>query len=317
MKFTYEFIKENIRIYQETKKQLPIISDFENGDVTYNAMRNVGLDKFAEFFNFQRDVNKQGFSLIQALTYKELKEIIITKTQNERFKTLLKNKSLKSFKKLIEEDSQTFDRLINGRWLRKPGYNNRGRRSWGRRSNLCVEGFDTAFIPLLNWIISNEIDTCENSQNDIYKKFSSQDKYVSRLKWYTGVQLSMELVPQKEIEVTHKLISSLVDFIDGSNIDFRKLNSDFIIDTLQNKIRKLITVPDGTIIRSKCDTDSSYGQNRLIEGKDYIVEGSSISAGFLRVAVTDESGLKNWYDYRLFEDLSTQRDLLLTQLGII
>jgi hypothetical protein len=55
MKFTYEFIKENLRIYNLAKEQLPIISQFESGEISYNAMRSVGLDKFADFFQFFKE----------------------------------------------------------------------------------------------------------------------------------------------------------------------------------------------------------------------------------------------------------------------
>lgn len=317
MKFSYEFIKENQRIYELAKQQLPIITNFERGDVSHTVMRNIGLEKFVDFFNFMTELNKHGFTPIQAISYKELKQILIDKTQNVRFKTWLKNKTNKSFKKLIEEDSQTFDRLLNGRWISKPGYNMRGRKIWGRRANNVTEGFDVAFIPLLNWIISNDIDTCDKLDNDIYKNFKLQDKYANRIKWYTDVQLSIENVPQREIEITQKLTSSLIDFIDSSNMDFRKLNYDFIIDTMQNKIRRLMEVPRGTVVRSKVDVKSSYNQNRLTERKEYTVEASTINSGFIRVLVVDDSGNRNWYDYRQFEDKSIERDLILSQLGII
>lgn len=317
MKFSYDKIKENLRIYNEAKERLPIISDFETGKVSINIMRNVGLDKFADFYQFQKNIQDKNFTFIQALNYQEIKEIIINQTSSERFKTLIKNKSLKSFKKLIEEDSQTFDRLLNGRWLTKPGYSNRGRRLYGRRSNECVEGFDKAFIPLLNWIISNDIDVCENKKVDIFKSFIEQDKYTSRIKWYTGIHLSLDNVPLKEIEITHNLLKSLIDFVEGSKIDFRKLNSDFIIESFQNKVKNLMIPENGTFIRSKFDFKSSAGSDRLTSGKDYIIESSNIQSGFLRVLIIDDSGYRNWYDYREFEDKSIERDLLLNQLGII
>jgi hypothetical protein len=316
MKFTYEFIKENLRIYQEAKESLPTISDYENGLVSFQVMKNIGLDKFAEFYNFQKNLSDNDFSTIQAINFKELKQILIEKTKSERFKTWLKNKTVNSFKRIIEEDSQTFDRLLNGRWISKPGYTYRGRKIWGRRSNEVIDGFDTSFIPLLNWIISNDIDTCEKSECDIYKKFTQQDKYLIRIKYYSEVCLSLDLVPKVEIEVTRNLLNSLVGYIESSNIDFRKLNSDFITDTLQNKIRSLMTIYSGVKIRSKVDLKTNYGTDRLTKGKDYVVESSSISSGFLRVLIVDDSGLRNWYDYKEFEDKSIERDLILNQLGI-
>jgi len=315
MKFTYDSIKENLRIYSEAKKQLPIITEYENGSVSHSVMRNLGLEKFAEFHQFLKHNQSLGFDLIKALTYKELKDILIENTKSQRFKVWLKNRTSKYFTKLIQDDSQTFDRLINGRWIIKPGYTNRGRRSWGRRSNEFIEAFDVAFVPLINWIITNDINTCENYQSDIYKKFTQQDKFFKKINWYLSVELNLDSVPTKEIEITHNLLTSLVDFVEDTKIDFRKLNSDLIIDSLQTKIRKLMSVDIGTSIRSIEDFNSIQNSPRLIKGKNYIVENSSISNGFLRVMISDESGYKNWYDYRQFEDKSIDRDLLLSQLG--
>lgn len=321
MKFTYEFLKENLRIYKEAKSGLPIITQYENGEISLQSMQKIGLDSFASFYQFLNDLEKKEFNAQMALNYSELKEILINNTKNERFKTWLKNRSQKQFKKIIEcsspSDVSTFDRLLNGRWVTKPGWTNRGRKSYGRRSNQCCEGLDFAFIPLLNWIISNGIEITDVSSSDVFTSFKDQPKYKSRLKWYTGVHLDMNSIPKKEIEITHNLLESVLDFIGDKKIDFRKLNCDFIVDTFQNKLRGLMTIPIGTFIRSKADVASNYNIKLLTESKDYKVENSMISSGFLRVLVLDDSGFRNWYDYANFEDKSMERDLLLSQLGII
>ena len=77
-----------------------------------------------------------------------------------------------------------------------------------------------------------------------------------------------------------------------------------------------MTIYSGVKIRSKVDLKTNYGTDRLTKGKDYVVESSSISSGFLRVLIVDDSGLRNWYDYKEFEDKSIERDLILNQLGI-
>lgn len=317
MNFSYQFIKENLRIYQEAKSIFPIITQYELGEISYNSMQKIGLEKFALFYQFINDVKKSGFELQKALTYSELKEILINNTKNERFRIWLKNRNQKQFKKLIEEDPQTFDRLLNGRWLSKPGYTYRGRRVYGRRSVELCEGFDTAFIPLLNWIISNGINVSELNGQDVFKSFSLQSNYQSRLKWYLGVELFIDSIPKKEIDITHNLLESVLNFIGDKKIDFRKLNCDFIIDTFQNKLRTLMSIPAGVSIKSRSDLKSTYGTNLLLSSKDYIVENSSINNGFLRVLIIDETGYRNWYDYTNFEDKSIERDLLLSQLGII
>lgn len=316
MKFTYDFIKENLRIYNEAKSLLPIISQYENDEVSYNAMRSLKLELFADFYNFLKSERSNGFELIQAISFKELKEVIINKTKSDRFKTLIKNISQKSFTKLLTEDAEKFDRYLNGRWISKPGYNSRGRRTYGKRSNESIEGLNFGFTPLINWIISNEIETIENDSKT-FQSFSSQDVYSHKLKWYKYSILKIDTLPMKEIGVTSNLLNSLVNFIQESEIDFRKLNSDFIVETIQNKVRKLMNVPTGTTIVSLVDLKNDYGRQVLTKGKNYTVINSTINYGFIKVYIQDDVSIGSYYDYKLFEDISLQRDMLLQQLGIL
>jgi hypothetical protein len=309
MKFSYEFIKENLRIYNLAKEQLPIISQFENGEITYNAMRSLGLDKFAEFHQFSKDKD-----IIRAISYKELKEIFVEETTDIRFKTYLKNRTQKQFIKLLTEDGQIFDRLLNGRWLTKPSYGYKLRR--GRRSNQKIEAFYKHFDKLINFIISNDIDTYKTTDSLIYSSFESQSFFAQQIKWYTGVILDISVAPEKEIKVTTELMGSLIDFIVDSKLDFRKLNSDFIIETMQSKIRNLMSIPNGTKIKAVQDIVKN-GHQYLTKDKFYTVDSSMISSGFVKVLVTDDSSIRNYYEYKYFEDVSVQRDLLLSQLGII
>jgi hypothetical protein len=111
-------------------------------------------------------------------------------------------------------------------------------------------------------------------------------------------------------------MKSLADFIQDSEIDFRKLNSDFIIEIISKKIKKFMEVPTGTVLN--CTQEVKYGtQLELTEGKSYHVITSNIQHGFVRVCVLNDRGVSNYYDYSKFEDVSLQRDLLLSQLGII
>lgn len=316
MKFTYDFIKENLRIYNEAKSLLPIISQYENEEVSYNAMRSLKLELFADFYNFLKSERSNGFELIQAISFKELKEVIINKTKSERFKTLIRNMSQKTFTKLLTEDAEKFDRYLNGRWISKPGYNSRGRRTYGKRSNESIEGLNFGFTPLINWVISNEIETIENDTKT-FQSFSSQDVYSHKIKWYKYSILKIDTLPMKEIGVTSNLLNSLVNFIQESEIDFRKLNSDFIVETIQNKVRKLMNVPTGTTIVSLVDLKNDYGRQVLTKGKNYTVINSTINYGFIKVYIQDDVSIGSYYDYKLFEDISLQRDMLLQQLGIL
>lgn len=172
------------------------------------------------------------------------------------------------------------------------------------------------FTPLINWIISNEIETIENDSKT-FQSFSSQDVYSHKLKWYKYSILKIDTLPMKEIGVTSNLLNSLVNFIQESEIDFRKLNSDFIVETIQNKVRKLMNVPTGTTIVSLVDLKNDYGRQVLTKGKNYTVINSTINYGFIKVYIQDDVSIGSYYDYKLFEDISLQRDMLLQQLGIL
>jgi hypothetical protein len=295
MKFTYDFIKENLKIYEEAKAKLPIITEFELGSVTYNAMRSIGLGEFAEFYNF-----KSVHSIINAISWRELKPILIECTNNVRFKTWLKNRTEVKFRQMLNNVDE-FDRLLNGRWITKPNYNRRGRRSSER-----VEGLDFAFVPLINWVISNDIEICD---------LSGQHLLLNKIKWYKGVILNLDTVALREVEITTNMMSSLVDSISSSNIDFRKLNIDFIIDSLSNNIRSLMKVPLGTKLKSLIDLERS-GVSYLTKDNYYTVDSSTISNGFIRVFITDNTGFRSYYDYKHFEDMQIHRDILLRQMGL-
>ena len=181
MKFTYDFIKENIRIYNEAKSILPIISEFERGEVSLNSMRLMKLGNFADFYNFIKSNQELGFNLIGALSYRELKLILSEKSNTERYKTYFKNRPEKQFRSLIEEDYEKFDKLLNGSWKTKPTYNKRG-----KRANNSASVLNTAFVPIMNWIISNDINTCDK-QSYLHYRFDNQPIYQTNIKWYNQV----------------------------------------------------------------------------------------------------------------------------------
>ena len=78
-----------------------------------------------------------------------------------------------------------------------------------------------------------------------------------------------------------------------------------------------MSVDSGTTLTSLVDLKSDYGHVVLTKGKNYVVESSNINYGFMRVSVLDDHGRVNYYEYKLFEDVSLQRELLLSSLGII
>ena len=313
MKFTYDFIKENLRIYNQAKEMLPVISQYEQGLISQNSMRSLGLELFSQFYEFTKSQKNMGFELIQAISYKELKEVIAKNTTVDRFKTYITRRTQPQFKKLISEDSETFDRLLNGRWISKPTYRRRG-----RRSNEVVSGLKS-FVPLINWIISNDIQTCDLEANH-FQSFKNQTVYQYQLRWYTGIHLDVEKLPKREIDITFNLLNSFVDFLTETQTDFRKLNCDFIVENISSKLKSLMKIPTGTTIKSLVDLNNTNAYtgpySELTKDKTYTVEDSSITGGYIRVWISNDRGVRTYYNYSLFEDVSVHRDLLLQQLGI-
>ena len=295
MKYTYESIKENLKIYDEAKSKLSIVTDFENDTVSLSAMRSIGLGGFAEFWQL-----KKADNLIKALTWKELKPILVEATKNTRFKTWLKNRTEKRFCEMLNNEEE-FDRLLNGRWVTKPDYRRRG-----RRATAHIEGFHTGFISLLNYIISNDIEVCD---------LAKQTVLLNKLKFYQNIQLDIESIPQREVDITTDMMRSVIDSITSKGVDFRKLNIDFLVDTISQNLRSLMHVPQGTRLKSIVDYERN-GIKYLTKGEYYTVDQSLISGGFVKVWIIDDSGFRSYYEYKYFEDMQIHRDLLLKQMGL-
>lgn len=315
MKWTNEFIVRNLDIYQQAKDLIPTISQYERGEITSTSMRFLGLKQFSDFFDFQKSQSNLGWSLTHTPSYRELKTLIANNTKNERFKSQILNKSEKSFTNLLTEDPKTWDRLLNGRWIRKPGWSQiTGRKQWGKRSEDLMSGLDTCIVPIVNWMISKEIST-PNLRDDTYESFDKQIRYQTRLKWFCSVELDLSELPIREIEISNKVLESVCDFLISDNFDFRKLNSDFLIDNLNQKIRNLMLPPKGTILKcitSLVDTTGSL----LTEGQSYKVIDSSIYSGSVKVFIENDQKKWSYYEYKYFEDMSIRRDDIFRQLGL-
>jgi hypothetical protein len=186
--------------------------------------------------------------------------------------------------------------------------------SYGRRSGECVDGLKTCIIPLLNYIIQNNIDVYEDLKEYIYKKFVQQESIYYSIRWYTTMELNFDSVPKREIDVTRKLLNTFVEIMEETKIDFRKLNSEYIISSISNKIKSSMNVSNGTML--KCLKDVPYGNKiALVANTSYEVKGSSLNNnGYLQVWITDELGRTSYYPYSCFEDMAFHRDDLLSSL---
>jgi hypothetical protein len=314
MKINYNLIRSNLETYQESKSILPVIGEYEREEVSSSVMRNLGLGKFAEFCDFLKQSEKSGFNPItEDITWRKLKLLISTNTKVDRLKKFVMNRTQKQFTELLN-NNEDFDRLLNGRWLRKPGHTPRGRKTYGRRSEVRIEGLDHCAVPLVNYIILNDIEIFESDPN-IYS-FITQDRLISVAKWYTFEKLDFDKVPKREIEVTKKLLDNFINIMSESHIDPRKLNLDYIISTISDKIKKSMIVPTGTIIKCLRDVNNDYLKQVLTKDVSYSVRGSYIQSGYLKVSVTNDLGGSDYYDYANFEDMAIHReDLLRSLLG--
>ena len=149
MKITYDLIKKNLATYAEAKESLPVISDYERGEVNMNVMRSLGLQEFGEFYDFLKRVENP---IDEGMTWRKLKLMIAEKTTSVRLKKFVMNRTQRQFSEILMDGPQ-FDRLLNGRWVSKPALTRRGRMSYGRRGSESISGLKSCIVPLLNYII--------------------------------------------------------------------------------------------------------------------------------------------------------------------
>lgn len=315
MKLSYDIIKSNIETYNKAKELLPVITQFENGEVDVTAMRSLNLSHFAEFYEFLKISRSSGFNpIIPDMDWRKLKPMLIEKTEHIRFKKFISNRTQNQFISLLN-DAEDYDRLLNGRWISKPRRTRRGRISSGRRSDECLSGLQKCIFPIINYIIQNDLDVFDSKKVDCYDipSFNFQDRYKQILQWYTN-SLSIDNIPMREIEVTNKLIDSFVSILTDLKIDPRKLNLEYVTNSISSRIKKGMIVPDNTNI--KCLRDIIDSTNRLLFAKDkiYKVSGSYISNGSTLVYLTNDLGKTQYVKYVDFEDMSVHRDSLLDNL---
>lgn len=316
MKLNYDIIKKNLAVYAEAKELFPIISEYELGQVNYSVMSKLGLGDFALFANFLDVSFKSGFNpVMKGMTWRRLKPILVENTKNERFKKFIFNRTQRQFNEILNNGSE-FDRYLNGRWITKPGLSRRGRKTYGRRSHEHIESFRSCIVPMLNYIIENDIEVYSDSKDhkEHYNFFTHQPNISNIVQWYTRKELDFSNVPKREIDITRQMLNSLVQLVDDTRIDFRKLNSDYIISTLSEKMIKLMRVPEGTRLKCLNDYFDQYNNKCLTRDNYYEVRSSSMEDGYVKVLVNADNNRSNWFKYSCFEDVQLRRDDLLDSL---
>ena len=307
MKITYDIISKNIETYKEAKDIFPAITQFEENEIDYSAMHSLGLSKFADFHMFIKLLKLHGFEPItDTKSFRVLKPIIVDKTTTGRFKTFIKNRTQKKFEAIFT-DNDLFDRLLNGPWKSRPQMRRNGRMGYGTRKNERVEGFRDAIIPIINYIILNEIEVSDSIKN--------QDSISNQTRWYINEVLSFDKVPQKEIDLTNKLLQTFSEVVEKDRVDFRNLNINYIMSAISTKIKNAMKISNGTMLKCVKDLMNSNQIDKILEkGKMYEVFGTYDRNGFLTVYVRNEEGKSSYYEYSYFEDVSTKRDDLLSML---
>jgi len=269
-------------------------------------MHSLGLNKFADFHTFIKYLKLHGFNPItDTKSFRVLKPIIVDKTTTERFKTFIKNRTQKKFEAIFT-DNDLFDRLLNGPWKSRPQMRRNGRMGYGTRKNERVEGFKDAIVPIINYIILNEIEV-SNSIKD-------QDSISNQTKWYINEVLSFDKVPQKEIELTNKLLQTFSEVVEKERVDFRNLNINYVLSAISTKIKNAMKITNGTVLKCVKDLKTATGENLLVKGQIYEVQGTYERNGFLTVYVINNQSKSNYYEYSYFEDVSMKRDDLLSML---
>jgi hypothetical protein len=306
MKITYDIISKNIETYKEAKDIFPAITQFEENEIDYSAMHSLGLSKFADFHMFIKYLKLHGFEPItDTKSFRVLKPIIVGKTTTERFKTFIKNRTQKKFEAIFT-DNDLFDRLLNGPWKSRPQMRRNGRMGYGTRKNERVEGFRDAIVPIINYIILNEIEVSDSIKN--------QDSISNQTRWYINEVLSFDKVPQKEIELTNKLLQTFSEVVEKDRVDFRNLNINYVMSAISTKIKNAMKIPNGTQLKCIKELLAPNQDKLLEEGKLYEVFGTYERNGFLTVYVKNEQGGSSYYEYSYFEDVSMKRDDLLSML---
>lgn len=314
MKLSYDIIAKNLETYQKAKSIFPAISQFEEGQLEYSAMHSLGLGAFAEFHYFLKKNAALGYSpIMDVSTFRTLKPMIVENTSSERFKTFMSNRTQKKFDAMFT-DRDLFDRLLNGPWKSRPKMRRNGRMGSGTRKSERAEGLEKAIVPIINYLIARDLEFMD----------LREESRISDIKWYSTHFLSIDSIPQREIELTSKLLQAFSDTVDKERIDFRKLNIDYVISAISSKIRNAMKIPKGTML--KCISDlsedaagnkyliSSPAKSILTKDSTYEVLGTYERNGFLTVYIRNDQGRCSYYEYSYFEDISIRRDDLLSML---
>jgi hypothetical protein len=308
MILSYDIIKKNLETYNKSVEQIPLVSNYVKGISSMNMMVQAGL---SEFCSFVIHVVNSDYETIKNWSFRDLKELIVNNTKSERLKKLISNKTKSKFDKIFT-DPIILDRLLNGSWKTKPKMNMRGRMSYGTRNSERCDGFTKCVIPIINYVIINGIDINLSEVNKYHGEFNNV------IKWFTNeLTISNYENLTESSNKTNELFSRMSKFLDSQeDIDYRNVNINELNDMLFKKLKDLILVEKGTMLKSKNDLVSRITGSRLLTaGKLYECFDSVITtSGEIDVVIIDDNGNSRKVSYSSFDDISRRRDNILKDL---
>jgi hypothetical protein len=115
----------------------------------------------------------------------------------------------------------------------------------------------------------------------------------------------------RELKMTQDFISSFLDYAKSANLDLRKCNVKSLTTELHHKLKEMTQIESGLQVRCISET------HEFTLEKLYTVEDSRINyIGFLEIKLQNDKGDFRYVPYSNFEEVSRQRDDILSQLGI-
>jgi len=298
MKLTSEIISENLDRLEKSKKDFPILIQYENCNDFYMRMSirqeasQFNLTYYIDFIDFIKNSEKRGQPVFyrKKISVKEFQDTLTKYAFDEDARKSFSSKSKKSFQHLINSDKwEVFAGQQETYKKRKRRYNN---------------NFENSEAIIANFIIQNEIDV----DLPFWTRIS---------KWYTVLLPESENSLQNEIRQTKELIDHVMETMKSSEIDFRKLNYTYLTNQLQEEIKKqMLRIELGEKIR--CVDPSNLEKITHSAIYDVIDKRlSNVTSGggnVLSVYITNDDGSNMWYPYRHFETVTNMRDSFIDKL---
>lgn len=279
MKINLECISHNIQLLEEVKIEYPILQDYIDNKVQRKTVQNVGLDGFVGFIDYIRIIESRNMSLIykDKIKYKSVKDKICELTQSVKPKNIFSKKSKKDFNEIWN----------NNKILQR--YNR------PRNVSYCV-GLESASPIIWNYLVQNDIEVSSiyNLKAEYYYNKLSKPTYYAR-----------------DLKITQDFIDKFINYAKDSNLDIRKCNVRALVSELQSKLEVLANIETGLMV--KCISDiKGFTTDNL-----YVVQDSRLNyLGYLEIKLTSDSNVTTFYPYSNFEEVSRQRDDILSSLGI-